>query len=146
MQRLKVAGPDLEAKHGMRPQIRMGLNTGAAVVAKAEDGDDAGDAVLGVTVNLAARLQVLAELDAVFMSEAIHPLGAGDGGRKLCGRARGRGANPCRRGPIGSRASATVRQGPQHVCGRQLELKVLERGFGKAQHELLSVIDIVAHE
>ena len=56
MQRLKVAGPDLEAKHGMRPQIRMGLNTGAAVVAKAEDGDDAGDAVLGVTVNFAARL------------------------------------------------------------------------------------------
>ena len=55
----------------MRPQIRMGLNTGAAVVAKAEDGDDAGDAVLGVTVNFLRP--VLAEPDAVFMSEAVHP-------------------------------------------------------------------------
>ena len=30
-QRLKEAGPELEAKHGVRPQMRIGLNTGAAV-------------------------------------------------------------------------------------------------------------------
>src|SRR6478736_418534 len=28
LQRLKSAGPDLEAKHGARPQLRIGLNTG----------------------------------------------------------------------------------------------------------------------
>jgi class 3 adenylate cyclase len=32
LQWLKAAGPDLEAKHGVRPQLRIGLDTGAAVV------------------------------------------------------------------------------------------------------------------
>ncbi len=32
LQRIKAAGPDLEAKHGMQPQLRIGLNSGAAVV------------------------------------------------------------------------------------------------------------------
>ncbi len=32
LQRLKEAGPELEAKHGVRPQLRIGINTGAAVV------------------------------------------------------------------------------------------------------------------
>ena len=61
LQRLKEAGPDLEAKHGVRPQMRIGLNTGAAVVGKVEDGAEAGVTVLGDTVNFAARLQALAE-------------------------------------------------------------------------------------
>ena len=30
LQRLNAAGPDLEAKHGVRPQMRIGLNTGAS--------------------------------------------------------------------------------------------------------------------
>jgi len=32
LERLKNAGPDLESKHGVRPQMRIGLNTGAAAV------------------------------------------------------------------------------------------------------------------
>src|ERR1700693_5628122 len=32
LQQLKTAGPYLEAKHGVQPQLRIGLNTGAAVV------------------------------------------------------------------------------------------------------------------
>ena len=74
LQRLKAAGPDLEAKHGVRPQLRIGLNTGAAVVGKVEDGADAGVTVLGDTVNFAARLQALAEPDSVSLSEATHRL------------------------------------------------------------------------
>lgn len=52
--------------------MRIGLNTGAAVVGKVEDAADAGVTVLGDTVNFAARLQALAEPDTVFMSEATH--------------------------------------------------------------------------
>jgi class 3 adenylate cyclase len=74
LQRLKEAGPELEAKHGARPQMRIGLNTGTAVVGKVEDDADAGVTVLGDTVNFAARLQVLAEPGSVFMSEATHRL------------------------------------------------------------------------
>jgi class 3 adenylate cyclase len=74
LQRLRENGPDLEAKYGVRPQMRIGLNTGAAVVGKVEDDAEAGVTVLGDTVNFAARLQVLAEPDAVLMSEAMHRL------------------------------------------------------------------------
>jgi class 3 adenylate cyclase len=74
LQRLESAGPDLEAKHGVRPQLRIGLNTGKAVVGKVEDSADAGTTVLGDTVNLAARLQSLAEPNSVLMSEAMHRL------------------------------------------------------------------------
>src|SRR6476620_11843295 len=46
LQRLKAAEPGLAAKHGFRPQMRIGLNTGAAVVGKMEEGDSTGRAVL----------------------------------------------------------------------------------------------------
>ena len=36
--RLKAAGPELETKHGVRPQLRIGLNTGAAVVGQVQEG------------------------------------------------------------------------------------------------------------
>jgi class 3 adenylate cyclase len=61
LQRLKTDGSDLEIKHGVRPHLRIGLNTGAAVVGKVQGGADAGVTVLGDTVNFAARLQALAE-------------------------------------------------------------------------------------
>jgi class 3 adenylate cyclase len=66
LQRLTAAGPDFEAKHGVRPQLRIGLNTGAAVVGKVDDSAEAGATVLGDTVNFAARLQALAEPDSIF--------------------------------------------------------------------------------
>ena len=74
LQRLKAAGLELEAKHGVRPQLRIGLNTGAAVVGQVQEGVDAQVTVLGDTVNFAARLQALAEPDSVFISEATHRL------------------------------------------------------------------------
>ena len=74
LERLKAAGSDLEAKHGVRPQLRIGLNTGAAVVGQVEGGADAAVTVLGDTVNFAARLQSLAVAGFVFMSEATQRL------------------------------------------------------------------------
>src|SRR5262249_58818866 len=70
LQRLNASGPDLEAKHGVRPQMRIGLNTGLAVVGKIDDRADGGDAVLGDTVNFAARLQSIAAPKPMFISYA----------------------------------------------------------------------------
>jgi class 3 adenylate cyclase len=67
--RLKTEGGDLEAKHGVRPQMRIGLNTGSAVVGQVHGGADAAVTVLGDTVNFAARQQSLVEPGSVFMSE-----------------------------------------------------------------------------
>jgi class 3 adenylate cyclase len=70
LQRLEAAGSDLEAQHGVRPQLRVGINTGPAVVGSVQSGTDAGVTVLGDTVNVAARFQALAEAGSVCMTES----------------------------------------------------------------------------
>ena len=74
LERLKQAEPDLEAKHGIRPEMRIGLNTGPAVIGKVGGYADAGISVHGDTVNFAARLQALAAPGSAIMSETTHRL------------------------------------------------------------------------
>src|SRR5271156_4049931 len=42
LHRLKAAGDVLEAKHGLRPQLRIGVNAGTAVVGQVQGGAGAG--------------------------------------------------------------------------------------------------------
>ena len=147
---LKEAGPELEAKHGVRPQMRIGLNTGAAVVGKVEDGADAGVTVLGDTVNFAARLQALADPDSVLMSEATHRLVQGmveatfAGDHQIKGKAEPQKTyrlDAVRHGA--TRFEAAVSRGLSTFVGRERELEVLERGLDKARMQLC-VVDLVA--
>ena len=71
---LNVGGGDLEARHGIRPQLRIGVNTGPAVVGQVHGGPDGGATVMGDTVNLASRLQALAEPGSAVLSEATYRL------------------------------------------------------------------------
>src|SRR3984893_15710945 len=150
LQRLKEAGPELEAKYGVRPQLRVGLNTGAAVVGKVEDGAEAGVTVLGDAVNFAARLQALAEPDSVLMSEATHRLVQGmidatfSGEHQIKGKAEPQKTyrlNSIRQGA--TRFEAAVSRGLSAFVGRERELELLEQGLDKARSELC-VIDLVA--
>jgi len=72
-ERLASASSAIEAKHGVRPQMRIGINTGLAVVTQIR-GESANATALGDTVNLASRLQTLAEPGTVLLSEATHRL------------------------------------------------------------------------
>ena len=150
LQRLKEAGPELEAKHGVRPQMRIGLNTGATVVGKVEDGADAGVTVLGDTVNFAARLQALAEPGSVFMSEATHRLVQGMVEASFAGEHTIKGkSEPQKVYRLDSvrhgvtRFEAVASRGLSTFVGRERELEVLERGLDKARTQLC-VIDLVA--
>ena len=150
LQRLKTDGSDLESKHGVRPHLRIGLNTGAAVVGKVQEGADAGVTVLGDTVNFAARLQALAEPNSVLMSEATHRSVQGMVEASFAGEHSIKGKSEAqkvyrldgiRHGA--TRFAAAVSRGLSTFVGREHELEVLERGLAEARSQL-HVIDIAA--
>jgi class 3 adenylate cyclase len=150
LQRLKTDGPDFEIKHGVRPQLRIGLNTGAAVVGKVQGGADAGVTVVGDTVNFAARLQALADPDCVLMSEATHRSVQGMVEAGFAGKHSIKGKSEAqkvyrldgiRHGA--TRFEAAVSRGLSTFVGREYELEVLERGLAEARSQL-RVIDIAA--
>jgi class 3 adenylate cyclase/tetratricopeptide (TPR) repeat protein len=148
--RLKVAGDDFEVKHGLRPRLRIGLSTGAAVVGRVQGGAEAGPTVLGDAVNMAARLQALAEPDSVFMSEATHRLVQGMVEASFVGEHQIKGKLASQRVyrldaiRLGTtRFAATVSRGLGAFVGRERELEVLERGLDEARSRLC-VIELVA--
>src|SRR5262245_31418864 len=150
IQRLKAAGPDLEAKHGVRPQMRIGLNTGAAVVGKVQEGAEAQITVLGDTVNFASRLQALAEPDTIFLSEATHRLVQGMVEASFVGEQTIKGkAEPQKVYRLdGVRSGATrfdaaVTRGLSAFVGRAHELELLDRELDEARSRL-RVIDVAA--
>src|SRR6516225_10750101 len=148
LQRLKTAGPDLEVKHGVKPQLRIGLNTGTAVVGKVQQGAEAQVTVLGDTVNFASRLQALAEPDSIFLSEATHRLVQGmieasfEGEYAIKGKSEPQKVyrlDGVRSGA--TRFDAAVTRGLSAFVGREHEMEVLERGLDKAPSGLC-VIDL----
>ena len=150
LQRLKVVGDDLEVKHGLRPRLRIGLNTGAAVVGRVQGGADAAVTVLGDTVNVAARLQALAEPDSVFMSEATNRLVQGMVEARFTGEYQVKGKSAPQRVyrldaiRLGAtRFEAAVSRGLSAFVGRERELEVLEHGLEEARSQLC-VVDLVA--
>jgi len=68
----------LEPRPGLRLHVRVGIATGSVVAGEIiGEGASEEHAVLGVTPNLAARLQSLAPPDGVVISDATHRLCAG---------------------------------------------------------------------
>ena len=150
LERLRAAGGDLEAKHGVRPQLRIGINTGLAVVGQVQGGASAGVTVLGDTVNVAARLQAAAEPEAVVMSEAMHRLVQGLVDASFAGEHQFKGKtepqkvyrlDAIRRGA--TRFGVAVGRGLGAYVGRERELDVVERGLAEARGQL-HVIDVMA--
>jgi class 3 adenylate cyclase len=148
LQQLNADGEDLKSKYGVRPQLRIGLNAGAAVVGKVQGGTDAAVTVLGDTVNVASRLQTLAEPDSVFMSEAMHRLVQGMVEASFAGHHEIKGKSDpqkvyrldaVRRGA--TRFEASVSRGLSTFVGRQREFEVLERALDEARSHL-RVVDV----
>jgi class 3 adenylate cyclase len=72
-ERLAATAPAIEARHGVRPQMRVGVNSGLVVVTQIR-GESGPVTALGDAVNVASRLQTLAEPGTVYLSEATHRL------------------------------------------------------------------------
>ena len=63
-----------ESAHGVRLAVRVGMHTGPVVIG---EGAGPGAVVFGETPNIAARVQALADPDAVLITEATHRLVSG---------------------------------------------------------------------
>ncbi len=72
--RVRATGDRLEAEHGQRPQIRIGINTGHAVVGNLGTELQQEVTALGDSINLAARIESLAEPDSTVIGEATYLL------------------------------------------------------------------------
>jgi class 3 adenylate cyclase len=147
LQRLKSAGSGLETKHGIRPQFRIGINTGAVVLGKLQDGDAAVRAA-GDTVNFASRLQAIAIPDSVCISEQTYRLLQGRVEATFAGEQQIKGKSKpqkvyrldaIRHGA--ARFETALSRGLSAFVGRERELEVLERGLTEASQ--LGVVDIV---
>src|ERR1700683_3397877 len=148
-ERLAARAPPVEPKHGSRPQMRIGVNSGLAVVTQIR-GENAATTALGDTVNLASRLQTLAKPGTVYLSEATHRLVQGlvettfAGAHAIKGKAEPQKVyrlDSIRQGA--TRFEAAVERGLSAYVGRERELEMLERAFAEAR-SALSVVDVVA--
>ena len=135
-QQLKSTSRDLEAKHGVKPQLRIGVNSGPAVVGKVQGGSGAAITVLGDTVNVAARLQALAAPGSTVLSEVTHRLLQGLVETILVGEHVIKGKSEpqrvyrleaIREGT--ARFDAKVHRGLTTYVGRDRELEKLERAL-----------------
>ena len=146
---LKASAAEIEAKHGARLEVRIGLNAGPAVFGRLNASGEAGMTVLGDAVNVAARLQALAEPGTAVVSEAVYRLAEGQveatfaGERPIKGRAASEKVyrlDGIRGDP--SRFAASLSRGLTAFVGRDRELETLEKRFA-AIASGVHAIDIV---
>ncbi len=148
-ERLAAAAPAMEAKHGVRPQMRIGINSGLAVVTQIRD-EGGPVTALGDTVNLASRLQTLAEPGTVWLSEATQRLVQGLVDTTFVGECAIKGkAEPQKVyrleaiRPGATRFDAAVGRGLSAYVGRERELDVLAQALAESRGQLRA-IDVVA--
>jgi class 3 adenylate cyclase len=146
-ERLAVAAADIERRHGVRPVLRIGVNTGPVVLGQIESG---WESVSGDTVNFASRLQTLAEPGTVLASEATHRMVQGLVQTSFAGVHQVKGKSEPQKvyrihaikaGAV--RFDAALSRGLTPYVGRERELSGLLACLEDAAAGLL-VVDIVA--
>jgi tetratricopeptide (TPR) repeat protein len=121
-------------------QFRVGLNTGPVVVGRINDNLDMDYTALGDTVNLAARMQQVAEPGSVYLSEStyhivhryfeLQPLEI----LEVKGKAEPVVAyRVVREKPVGTRLETTAEQGLTPFVGRDQELAMLKGYLERAK-------------
>jgi class 3 adenylate cyclase len=147
--RLASAATDIVSTYGIRPQLRIGINTGPAIVAKVPSGHSSTVTALGDTVNLASRLQALAKPEGVLVSEVTNRLVQGlteteaAGDHEIKGKSgRQRVFRLLRLREGASRFDAALSRGLTQYVGRSRELETLDRCLGESSAGL-RVVDVV---
>jgi len=129
-----VLNERLEAEHGIRLAVRVGMHTGLVVVS--QDG-----AVFGDTPNVAARVQTLAEPNTVLITAATHRLVAGLFVVEAGSSHQVKGVpevvvvyRVVQRSGVRRRFAAAAGRGLTPFVGRERERRALEEYWQQARH------------
>jgi class 3 adenylate cyclase/tetratricopeptide (TPR) repeat protein len=134
MQRsLEQYASEMAQRHGVEGRFRVGLNTGPVVVGTVTDDLQMDFTAIGDTVNLAARMQQVAEPGSVFISEPTHRIVGDHFDCELLGELTVKGKTQpvevwrvMRERPVRTRFEVATERGLARFIGRDQELAVLE--------------------
>lgn len=149
-ERMRGMEDDINADHGVRPKVRIGIHTGPLVVGKIGGGEKGEITALGDTVNLASRLESEAEPGGVLLSAATHRLvddfvaSAFAGERDIKGKSQPQHVYALQglKSEV-TRFDVSVRRGLSAMVGRGPELEALSQRWKQANTGGLRMVDIV---
>jgi len=146
-QRIAAAADEIAAQHGVRPQLRMSINSGLVVFGELTEGEIASATAHGDTVNVAARLLDVAEPGAILIGEQTHRYVEGVVETRYAGAFKCKGIaepQPAYRlialRQETTRFAAARQRGLSDFVGRVDELKALETKFRELRS--LGIVDI----
>ena len=149
-QRMAARATDLASEFGVAPQVRIGVHSGSVVVGEVGSNQRIDFTAQGDTVNLAARLQSLAEPGGVVLSEATHNLVEGyvdsafAGEHPVKGKAEAQRVYRLESIKAGvTRFDVSLERGLTPLVGRRRELQSLEDAWREARGGMLRIFDIV---
>lgn len=149
--RMRELAGEIEAEHGARPRLRVGIHSGPVVVGAIGAGGRMELRAVGDTVNLASRLQGLAKPDTVVMSDATARLVAGFTKTRPLGEAAVKGRAGAGRIHRLDAVEATVtrfdvarHQGLSPLVGRESELERLAALWRTAVSGKAQMVGLVA--
>lgn len=148
--RLGDLGDDLHQEFGVRPAVRIGIHTGPVIVGRLGDDEPLTYAALGDTVNVAARLQALAEAGRILISAATQQNVDGYVDVAFAGERELRG----RREPLGiyhledmanlvTRFDAARNRGLSTFVGRGTQLDQLRQSWRDAKDGEVRVVNVI---
>lgn len=147
---MRAVSERLQADHGAQVRVRIGINTGPVVVATVGSGGRVELKAIGDTVNVAARLEALAEPGTVLLSEATHALvadlveAADLGEREMKGkRAPQRAYRLDGLRPGVDRFERSRQRGLTPLVGRADQLQMLERHWLAARAGRCRAVHVV---
>jgi class 3 adenylate cyclase len=148
---LRQFGNELRLEHGLSFAMRMGIHSGEVIVGKIGDDLRMDYTAQGQTVNLAARMEQIAEPGEVYLTERTARLVQGYMELEDLGVAKVKGATD----PVGifalrglgkvrTRLDVSRARGLTRFVGRGAELGAIETAFGRASQGNGHVVGVVA--
>ncbi len=134
----EAAGESLKTQFGARPEVRVGISSGTAVMAPVQ-GEDAALSAVGTVVNLASRVQALASARQTLICDATRRQVEWQSDLSFAGEHAIKGVGRLQKlwrlrsvRPGATRFDASVARGLSMLVGREAELSVLTAALDHA--------------